>query len=132
METNRARQREINSLAINTPHLKDWGPDGLSNGKVKQGYFRLKDNRIIKLADLFRTSRKIPTLVDDVEAQAALHPKLYDCKNLAFSKVICAQTGKTRKEMKNGFYQLQSGKVISLKKLEEAIKNRVGQMEVVQ
>lgn len=136
METTRLRQREINSLAINTPNLKDWGAKGLKpNGNVIQGYYRLKDNRIIKLSDLFRTTRKIPSAIGDVEAQADLFPDLYDCKNIAFSKVVCEATGETRREMKKGFYQLTSGKIISLKKLGEAIeaeKKRIAEMEVVQ
>lgn len=120
--TTPSKRREINSLATNTPHLKDWGKTGVhENGNTKQGYFRLDDNRVIKLSDLSPTTLKIGAAIDDVEAQAERHPELYNCKNLAFDKVVHGNTGATSKVLKPGFYQLLSGKVISLKKLAEAI-----------
>lgn len=117
-----SKKREINSLATNTPHLKDWGKAGVhDNGNIKQGYFRLDDNRIIKLSDLSKTTHRIGPGIDDIEAQAAQHPELYDCRNLAFDKAMNPNTGKITKTLKSGFYQLLSGKVISLNKLTEAI-----------
>ncbi|WP_323028433.1 hypothetical protein [Gelidibacter japonicus] len=125
METSHTKRKEINSLATNTPHLKDWGSKGVGkDGNAKQGYFRLDDNRVIKLADLYRTTRKINAAIDDVERQAAEHPELYDCKNLAFDTIVNAVTKEKSKKLKPGYYQLMNGKVISLNKLAEAIELR--------
>lgn len=117
METSHTKKQQINSLATNTPNLKDWGKKGIGNdGNAKQGYYVLDDNRVIKLADLYRTTRKINSAIDDVERQAAEHPDLYNCKGIGVDKA----TGK----VKPGFYELMDGKVISLNKLAEAIELR--------
>lgn len=132
MEITKSKRREINSLAINTPHLKDVGMIGLrENGNVKQGYFRLDDNRVIRLADLIKTTQRIGATIDDVEAQASRFPDLYDCKNLAYDAVTNVHTGQTSKVLRKGYYKLLSGKVISLNKLALAIEKSNNDPEVI-
>jgi predicted flap endonuclease-1-like 5' DNA nuclease len=112
-----SKQREIENLATNTPNLKDWAKKGLdSNGNAKQGYHILKDNRVIKLKDLYPTQRKAEenkTLPDDVEQAAAQYPDLKDLKGIG--------TDKASGNVKKGFYKLNSGKVISIKQLNKAM-----------
>lgn len=117
--------REIKALANNTPNLKDWAEQGLNkDGNPKQGYFKLDDNRIIKLSDLYPKQRKLAQyeIPGDIEEQAAKFPDLHDCKGFSVDK----ETGK----LKPGFFKLQSGKIISLKKLAKAIKDYTNNIEV--
>lgn len=119
-----SKQREIEHLANNTPNLKDWQEKGLDkNGSPKQGYHKLKDNRVIKLSDLYPTQRKqASNLPDDIEAAAASFPDLKDLKGIG--------TNKSTGAAKNGFYQLESGKVISIKQLNAAITEAAKQTEI--
>lgn len=117
--------REIKSLANNTPNLKDWAEQGLNkDGNPKQGYFKLDDNRIIKLSDLYPKQRKLAQyeILGDIDEQAAKFPKLHDCKGFSVDK----ETG----ALKSGYFKLQSGKIISLKKLAQAIKDHTNNINV--
>lgn len=120
-----SQQKEIEHLATNTPNLKDRGTDGLhKNGETKQGYYQLKDNRVIKLSDLYNTQLKTKDNdIDlDIEAEAAKHDAvLRDCKGGGLTK-----EGKAKK----GYYKLKSGKVIGLNALKKAVAKAIKDIEV--
>ncbi|MGE5944092.1 MAG: hypothetical protein ACM31G_07115 [Flavobacteriales bacterium] len=104
-----AQEKRIERLANITPNLKNWGKTAEKNdGSPKDGYHRLKDNRIIRLADLLPTQQKEST---ELEARAAKFPKLKDCKGIAYNNDGV---------LKNGLHELLSGKIISIKSLEKA------------
>lgn len=54
------QQKEIERLAVNTPNLKDRGKFGINKKTqaVKNGYYRLKDGRVIYLKDLYPEQKK--------------------------------------------------------------------------
>lgn len=120
MQTSFNEKKEIERLANNAPNLKDWGDKGLNqHGGVKKGYHRLKDNRVIKKSDLLPVQaqeRQYGRTPQEIEEQAEKFPKLFNCANLAKD---------ANGNLKKGYYQLKSGKVISLNKLEEAITNNI-------
>lgn len=116
---NNQQKRELEQAA-NSTTVKDWGSKGLDkHGNPKQGYYRLKDNRVIKTSDLLGKAKnaekeEIKEKAYDIETEAAKHPDLSDMKNLAYLK-----NGK----LKNGYHILTDGKVISTKQLHEAYIN---------
>lgn len=115
-----SEEKQIEHLATNTVGLKDF------TGKAynKKGYHRLKDNRIIRLADLYNPedtpveAAKVTELGFDIETEAEKHPQLRNLKGIGWDKQA--------KKPKRGFALLENGKVISIKALVEAVKSGIG------
>lgn len=107
--------KTIERLALNTPNLKDYGKKGTNlRNEPKEGFIRLRDNRVIKLSDVIKDKSNPQSNALDhelIEAQAANFPDLFNCKNIAYKDGA----------LKSGYYVLESEKVISLKKLNEAV-----------
>jgi len=126
-----AQLKQFEKLATNTPNLKNHRNDGTNlRNEPKEGFVRLKDNRVVKVSDLTgaskpRTVHLAPELsseeLQEVEAQAAAHPELRNCSGIGLDKT----TGKPKK----GFYLLESGKVISVKKLNAAVTDAAKNIE---
>ncbi len=111
--------KQFEKAAVNTPNLKDYKEKGLNaRRELKEGFIRLKDNRVVKVSDLQAETKpeqeKVsPEVAAQIEAQAKAHPSLFNCIGIGIDKA----TGKVKK----GFYQLESGKVISINKLNAAV-----------
>lgn len=120
-----SEEKQIEHLATNTVGLKDFtGKAYNKKGYLKKGYHRLKDNRIIRLADLYNTedtpveAAKVTELGFDIETEAEKHPQLRNLKGIGWDKQA--------EKPKRGFALLESGKIISIKALVEAVKSGVG------
>lgn len=117
----RTEQRRL-ERAARTITLKDHGATAIdARGNVMEGYFRLRDNRIIKLSELedlaqAKKEQWAPnTLGYDPEAVAANHPELKNMSGIGLDK-----DGNAKK----GFYKTAAGKVVSINKL-NAIVNAI-------
>lgn len=113
-------QKNIEHLATNTANVTDYGRSAFTtNGHLKEGFYQLKDRRVVKLSELFSSNPKTATKKDytftfDIAEAAEKHKdQLKDLKGLGIDK----NTNKTR----NGFYLCSDGKVISLKHLKAAV-----------
>lgn len=112
--------KNIEHYATNTANVTDYGRDGFTvNGILKEGFYQLKDHRVVKLSELFSSNPKKATKKDytfnfDIAEAAEKHKdQLKDLKGLGIDK----NTSKAR----NGFYLCSDGKVISLKHLKAAV-----------
>ncbi|MFV9549632.1 hypothetical protein [Algibacter sp. PT7-4] len=120
--------KNIERLALNTPNLKDYGAKGLDvlGMQPKKGFARLKNNKVVKLSEIkgYATLKKqtVNQNIDaaEIEAQAEKFPELFNCKTIGRDK---------NGDIKKGFYELKSGKVISLNKLKEAVSKSVKNIE---
>lgn len=112
MQYSNTQKKEMERLAVNAPNLKDYGSKGLDkNGNVKQGYYRLFDNRVIKKSDLHPTQAKENEELVELRKLAINFPNLHNCKNLGSDASGNA---------KRGFLKLEDGKIVSINKLKEA------------
>jgi hypothetical protein len=107
--------KNFERLALNTPGLKNYGRKALDvRHQIKDGFVRLRDNRIVKYSDVVKDESNPESNALDhelIEAQAAQFPEVRNMKALAYNNGI----------LKNGYYVLESGKVISLKSLNKAV-----------
>lgn len=102
------QQTKALQRAFNTTTAKDYGKEGLDeNNNLKEGFFRTKTGEIVSVEEITGVA---PALPYDIEAEAAKH-KLRNLKGIGTEK---------DGTVKKGFYQLEDGAVISLKKLHEA------------
>lgn len=107
------QKREIEAKAQNTVGLKDYGTKGRDkNGNDKDGFYTLKDNRTIKLSEL-EPGDDAPEFDFDIEQAIKDFPDLKDHKGFG----IDSKTNKAR----SGFYVSSSEKVVSVKRLKEAM-----------
>jgi len=102
-----SQQKEIEHKATNTAGLKDYGSNGLKpDGSPKQGYYRLKDGRVISLVELTgKTILQQDNLPPNIE-ELSLNPEIRDVKGLGLD---------ADGNVKNGFYRNQKGKVVGIK-----------------
>ena len=119
------QQKQIEQAAINNT-VKDWGTKGCDKaGNPKQGYHRLKDGRVVKVADLIGKTEPAATnddtttnndvaqpLVYDVETEAAKYPNLKNLRGLGVD---------TDGNLREGYIELQSGKVILKRHLDKEV-----------
>lgn len=100
--------KELNRLAVNTPNLKDYGEAAKINGRVIDGYFQLKDNRIIKIKDLYPAQLQETEENKELIEIAEENPQLRNLVGLGTDK---------NGLIKNGFLLLPDGKVVSKKQV---------------
>lgn len=113
-------KRNIENLANNTVGLKDYGKKGKNNnGSDKKGFYTLKSGKTIKLSELERDNENQSF---DFEQAIIDHPEVKDQKGFGIDR----NTGKAR----SGFYKSKSGKVVSIKQLNEAITKKASSKEV--
>jgi hypothetical protein len=109
------QQKHIENCANNTLGLKDYSKSGLSeNLQPKEGFYQLKDNRVVKLGDLKGYIAPAGEKTPNYTELAKDFPELHNCKGIGMDK----KTNTAR----SGYALLEDGKVISLKKLNEAIR----------
>lgn len=110
-------QKNIESLAINTANVTDYGRDGFTkNGHLKEGFYQLKDKRVIKLSDILSENPQATpedTTFDFsiIEAAEKYKERLHNFKGFGLDKAT--------KKARPGFYVCSTGEVISLKQLKE-------------
>ena len=101
-----AQKKDLNRLAINTPNLKDYGSSKMTNGEPTDGYFQLKDGRVIKIKDLYPTQQKETEQLNSLIKIAEANPQLRNLKGIGLDK---------DGNPKDGFIILPQGKVVFIK-----------------
>lgn len=115
---NRTQQRRL-ERAARTTTLKDHGAKAIdAQGNVKEGYFRLRNKRIIKLSELedLAQAKKAQwaPLGYDPDAVAANHPELRHMPGIGLDA-----DGNAKK----GFWVTADGKVVSIKAMDAIVAN---------